>query len=282
MLIAPFVTVLTRLCGTRPPMMLGCLLFSGGFVAASFCQRIWQLFLTQGMLVGLGAGLIYIPSLPVISQWFAKRRSLANGVSSAGSGTGGLFYSFLTEYLIRRFSVAWALRLTAILCGFVLVVASLAIRTRNREIQPTQRGFDVQLLRRADVLLLLAWGFISMLGYTAIFFSLPDFARSIGVSERQASVVNAVLNLGNAIGRPLTGQMSDRLGRIEVAGVLTLACGLMCFAFWLPATEFVLLIFFALMAGGIFGVFWVVSTTETPQDRSNTNLSALDDRAIMC
>jgi MFS family permease len=272
MLMAPLVTILTRRLGTAPPMMLGCLLQAGGFIAASFSTEIWQLFLTQGVLVGVGVGCVYIPSLPIISQWFEKKRSLANGISSAGSGIGGLLFSFVSEAIISRVSVAWALRFMGILSGCVLLIACLLLRTRNKIIQPTQRAFDVQLLRRVDVLLLLSWGFISMLGYMTLLFSLANFARSIGLSEQQASTVNALLNLGTAIGRPLTGLASDRFGRIEVAGVLTCICGLLCFALWLPATSYGLLIFFALITGGIFGVFWVVRT-HCRRQRTDTDTS---------
>lgn len=239
-------------------MALGCLLLSSGFITASFAHTIWQLFLTQGILVGLGVGFTYIPSIAIISQWFEKKRSLANGISSAGSGIGGLLYSFLTEAMITRVSLAWALRVTALISGAFLILATMLIRTRNETIQPTQRGFDVQLLRRADSLLLLSWGFISMLGYMMLFFTLPDFARSIGLSAEQASVVNAILSLGTAIGRPLTGFASDHFGRINVAGALTCLCGVLCLVLWLPATSYGLLLFFALITGGIYGVFWMV------------------------
>jgi MFS family permease len=258
MLVAPMVTIIAQIYGTAPPMLTGCVLLSGGFIAASFARSIGELYVTQGVMVGLGVGFAYIPCIAIISQWFEKKRSLANGISAAGSGIGGLVYSFLTEAVISRMSVVWDLRLTAIISGIVLMLASLLIRTRNKAIQPTQRGFDIQLLRRTDSLLLLAWAFIISLGYMMLLFSLPDFALSIGLSSQQASVVNAILNLGTAIGRPLIGLASDRFGRIETAGSFTCVVGLLCFALWIPATSYGLLIFFAVITGGIFGVFWVV------------------------
>jgi MFS family permease len=239
-------------------MATGCLLLSGGFIAASFAHTIWYLYLTQGILVGLGVGFTYIPSVPIIPQWFERKRSLATGISAAGSGIGGLMYSFLTDVMITKISLAWAFRVTAVISGVFLILATILIRTRNEVIQPPQRGFDVQLLRRKDCILLLLWAFISMLGYMVILFSLPDFARSIGLSAKQASIVNAILNLGTAIGRPMIGVASDYFGRVNVAGVLTCLCGVLTLVLWLPATSYGLLLFFALINGGIFGVFWMV------------------------
>jgi hypothetical protein len=47
-----------------------------------------------------------------------------------------------------------------------------------------------------EYLLLLGWGFFSMLGYIVLLFSLPNYARSIGLSAQQGSVIGALLNLG--------------------------------------------------------------------------------------
>ncbi|KAL2049725.1 hypothetical protein ABVK25_010066 [Lepraria finkii] len=259
MLVAPVVTIFARRCGTQIPMITGAILISAGFISASFAHEIWQLFLTQGVLVGFGVGFVAIPSIATVPQWFDKKRSLANGIGSAGSGIGGLIFSFGTQAMIDSISLAWSLRITGIIVGVMNLIAALMIRNRNKAIKPPQRGFDTKLLRRYDVLLLLAWGFISMLGYTTLLFSLSDFARSIGLSASQASSITAFLNLGTAIGRPLIGVVSDRYGRLETAGIITLVCGVTCFAIWLPAGSYGVTIFFAIVVGAILGVFWMTA-----------------------
>ena len=258
MLVAPAVTVTARRYGTQAPMLLGVLFQTTGFISASFAREIWQLYLSQGLLVGLGQGFVYIPSIAILSQWFTKKRSLANGISAAGSGIGGLIFSFAASALISSISLAWSLRITAVITASMNVAATLLIRNRNKVICPPQRGFDMLLLRRYDVLLLLMWGFISMLGYMTLLYSLSDFAHSIGLDYTQAASVAAYLNLGTAVGRPLIGICSDRFGRMEVAGILTFLCGVSCFAIWLPATSYGVTVLFALISGAILGVYWVV------------------------
>jgi predicted MFS family arabinose efflux permease len=258
MLVAPFVTVLTRLYGLHRIMLIGSLLQCLGFITASFATRIWHLHLSQGVLIGAGIGFLYIPSLPVLSQWFVKRRSLANGISAAGSGIGGAAFAWGSEAIIQRLGIAWALRITGIIALVATLAANCVIRDRNHVIQPPQLGFDTKLLRRYDVLLLLAWAFISMLGYVVLIFSLSDFAISIGLSRAQATDMIGLLNIGTAVGRPVIGLLSDRWSRIDTAGVLTLVCGISCFAFWLPAESYGLTIFFAILCGAIVGVFWMV------------------------
>ncbi|XPS81873.1 hypothetical protein M3J09_013799 [Ascochyta lentis] len=254
-LIAPVVTVLTRSFGIHVAMGAGLIFQSGGFIAASFAARVWQLHICQGVLIGCGIGFLYVPSLPILSQWFVRRRSLANGISAAGSGVGGAAFAWGTEAIIQRFTIGWALRITEIIAFAANLAAIIAIRDRNDVIRPSQLGFDMQLLRRYEVILLLTWAFMSMLGYVVLLFSLSDFALSIGLTRAQATDVIGLLNVGTAVGRPIIGILSDRWSRIDTAGILTLLCGLSCFTFWLPATSFALTVIFSVICGAIVGVF---------------------------
>ncbi|KAJ4566211.1 hypothetical protein HRR85_009132 [Exophiala dermatitidis] len=257
MLSAPLITRLVRSYGIRLPMMVGAAMFGGGFIAASFASRIWHLYLSQGALVGLGVGFVYVPSIAVLSQWFARRRSLANGISAAGSGIGGLIFSFATGGMINHLSIAWALRITGAIAFLAILLAAIFIRDRNNIIRPQQHPFDLDLAWRADVLLLLSWAFLSMLGYIALLYSLSDYSISIGLSRQQATQVTAFLNMGTALGRPFIGVASDRFGRFGVATSLTFLCGLACFVIWIPASSFAPTVVFGILSGAILGVFWM-------------------------
>lgn len=262
MLSAPIVTKLTRHLGTKPPMLLGTVLLGGSFIAASFASRIWHLYLTQGVLFGLGLGFTWLPSPGILSQWFGRRRSFAQGVASAGSGTGGIIFSLATGVMIRRLGLAWALRITGIIAFGCTFVAVIFVKDRNTSVRPEQRPFDTDLIRRPEVLLLLAWGFLSMLGYISLLYSLSDFALSIGLSSTKASQITAYLNLGTAVGRPFVGIASDRFGRFELAVSTTFLCGVLCVAVWIPAMSFGVTILFAVLSGAVLGMFWQVCSSD--------------------
>ncbi|PMD11972.1 hypothetical protein NA56DRAFT_675391 [Hyaloscypha hepaticicola] len=205
------------------PMLIGVCLQTAGFITALFAARIWHLYLTQGILVGLGVVFTYISSIAILSQWFDRRGSVANGISAAGSGIGGLF------------------------CH----------SDRNHIIQPKQHPFDRDLLRGYDVILALAWAFVSMLSYIILLFSMSNFASSIGLDKSQAPTVTALLNLGTALRRPFIRVISDYCARIESAGFITLLCAISVFAIWMPATSYGVTILFVVVNGAILGVFWI-------------------------
>jgi hypothetical protein len=199
MLVASPVTYFTRKLGTHIPMFLGVICMTVGLVAASFAKKTWQLYLTQGVLVGAGVGLLYIPSTAIPSQWFDKKLSLANAITDAGSGVGGLIVSSSTQPMIDILSLGWSLRIIGIMSGAMNLLATIFLRNRDKVIRPPMHPFDTKLLRRLPVLLFLAWGFFSMLGYIALLFSMSDFARSIGLDPSKAALITAFLNLGKCL-----------------------------------------------------------------------------------
>ncbi|KAK3373017.1 major facilitator superfamily domain-containing protein [Lasiosphaeria ovina] len=257
MLLAPAATSLTRKFGVHAVMLAGSLLQGSGYVAASFASAPWHLYLSQGALVGAGIGLLVVPSTAVLSQWFAAKRSVANGVASAGSGVGGAAFAWGTAALIRSCGLAWSLRITGLVTMAANGAATLLARDRNRHINPTQLGFDVGLLRRREVVLLLLWAFVSMFGYIVLLFSLSDYALQVGLSSSQATDVVGLLNIGTAVGRPVIGIVSDRWSRTVTACALTFLCGVICFALWIPANSFGLTAAFAVLCGAILGIFWM-------------------------
>ncbi|OQD85338.1 hypothetical protein PENANT_c010G03688 [Penicillium antarcticum] len=68
------------------------LLYSGSFMIllgqmmTSLCHEYYQALLAQGFCIGIGVGLIFIPSVAILSTYFGSKLALANGIAAAGSG----------------------------------------------------------------------------------------------------------------------------------------------------------------------------------------------------
>ncbi|KFH44850.1 transporter-like protein [Hapsidospora chrysogenum ATCC 11550] len=265
LLVSPIATIGVRRFGTKPTMMLGVLLEGASLIAASFASRIWQLFLTQGILFGVGMGFLFVASVPIVPQWFTTKRSLANGFSTCGSGLGGLVYSFATGAMIQNLGLAWAFRILGIIAIVVNTVCTILVRDRNKIIGASHLAFDLSLLKRPEYLLLLAYGWFSMLAYVVLIFSLANYANEIGLGASEAALVSAFFNLGQALGRPLIGYFSDRTGRISMAAFTTFLAGIFSLAVWIPATMYGVLILFAIIGGAVGGTFWVTAAPVTAE-----------------
>lgn len=256
MLISPVATTLVRIRGTRVTILLGVLFETASFIGASFASKIWHLFLSQGVCFGFGMGLIFVASVSVPPQWFTTKRSLANATSAAGSGLGGLIYSLATNTAIKSVGLPWAFRILGIIAFAVNTTCALLVRDRNLQIGSVVLAFDLTLFRRFEYNLMQAWGFFSMLGYVVLLFSLPNFGASIGLTAHQGSVVSAIFQLGQMLGRPPIGFFSDSFGRINMAATMTFLAGLFSLVIWIFAKSYGVLIFFALVGGAVAGTFW--------------------------
>lgn len=255
-LVSPLVTVVVRKFGTSTALLIGASFEAGSLIAASFATEIWQLALSQGVAFGIGMGFLFVGSVGIVSQWFSTRRSMANGIATAGSGIGGLIYSLATRAMISNISLAWAFRILGILAFVVNGVAAILIRDRYAVIGAPRRRLDFGLFRRGEYWLLLGFGWFSMLGYIVLLFSLASYARAIGLSSSQGAIIAALMNLGQAVGRPLVGYFSDVTGRINMAASASFLGGLFALIIWTNAASYGVLIFFALIMGTVAGTFF--------------------------
>ena len=65
--------------------IIGTILAALGLFMLSLCkeQEFWQIILAEGVAVGVGSGLLYIPTLAIIGEIFkeGKERAIAMGTS---------------------------------------------------------------------------------------------------------------------------------------------------------------------------------------------------------
>jgi len=291
-LISPVAAQISRYCGLRFTLLLGATIESGSLIGASFATKTWQLFLSQGVGFGVGFGLLFVGSVGIVSQWFVAKRSLANGIATAGSGIGGLIYSLATVAMLKSIGQSWTFRVLGVISFLANVGCALLLREypatparptiftrlarRQSTVdpplpaphlaQPTVRTFAPQLLKSPPYLLLLLYSTLSMLGYIALLFSLSASARATAhLSADRAALLTALLNLAQGFGRPAVGLASDYIGRLNAAALGTLLSGLCTLIIWPNAHTFAGLVVFAVLCGIFVGTFWATIAPVTAE-----------------
>ncbi|KAI0227881.1 Monocarboxylate transporter 9, partial [Lamellibrachia satsuma] len=91
--------------GQRRVVVVGSVLMNMGFVLSTFAKELWMLYFTYGILIGLGTGLSYVPSLVTIGTYFEKRRALANGMTLAAGSAGTFVSPPLIKYLLDSYGL---------------------------------------------------------------------------------------------------------------------------------------------------------------------------------
>ena len=80
--------------GPRLLLSVGAVLSGGSWVLAAHIDSLMGLYLTYGLLGGVGTGIIYVGVVGMMVQWFPDRRGLAAGMVAAGYGFGAVLLAW--------------------------------------------------------------------------------------------------------------------------------------------------------------------------------------------
>ncbi|XP_063977313.1 monocarboxylate transporter 14-like isoform X2 [Diachasmimorpha longicaudata] len=126
LLSGPVMSALVDRYGCRRMTILGGLISGVGFVLSWQANSIEVMYLTFGLLAGLGLGLCYVTAVVSIAYWFDKKRTLAVGLGACGSGIGTFVYAPMTTFFIDEYGWRGTCLLLAgtffnlIVCGTVM------------------------------------------------------------------------------------------------------------------------------------------------------------------
>ncbi len=215
--------------GPRIVAVTGGVLYGMGVFLASFAgHRLWWLYISYGLMGGIGLGFGYIVPVAVLVKWFPDRRGLITGVAVGGFGAGALVTAPVATRLIESVGV---LRTFAYLGVAFLVVTVLAgsfmrnppagwrpegwtpsaSQVSHRSVREYALG---EALRTPQwwalwaILLLNITAGISLISQES-----PIFQEVAGVSAVAAAGMVGIVSIGNAIGRVFWAWTSDVITR---------------------------------------------------------------------
>lgn len=124
---APLAAAWTKRFGPRRVILAGSVLCLTAAMLASVSQTLWQFTLAQGVLMGLGTCLSYLPAVTVSPTWYTANRGLAMGLILSGTGLGGLVWAPIIHVLIARLGFRNALRVAGGVTAGLVAMGSFVI-----------------------------------------------------------------------------------------------------------------------------------------------------------
>uniref|UniRef100_A0A1B6DDB5 Major facilitator superfamily (MFS) profile domain-containing protein n=1 Tax=Clastoptera arizonana TaxID=38151 RepID=A0A1B6DDB5_9HEMI len=103
LLAGPIGSALVDKYGCRWMTILGGVISGVAFILSSFCNSIFTMYLTFGIMAGLGLGFCFVTAVVSIAYWFDKKRTLATSLGACGTGMGTLLYAPMTQYFIKEY-----------------------------------------------------------------------------------------------------------------------------------------------------------------------------------
>ncbi|RAH84176.1 MFS monocarboxylate transporter [Aspergillus japonicus CBS 114.51] len=213
---------------------VGLVLSVGGSLLSSFAQNVWQLIATQGVLCGLGNGLVFSPTTLLLDQWFIRRKGLAYGIMWAGKSVCGVALPFLTSAALDRYGARTTLRAWTVITLLTTLIALPFIKPRV----PPAASTSPQPLNLAFLKLLTFWtlelgNIIQSLGYFLPSTYLPSYSTTAaGLSATTGTLLLALFNATSIVGGIVLGSMCDRFAVSNIMLLSSVGSGLSVLLFW--------------------------------------------------
>ncbi len=256
---SPFQGYLVDRFGPRRLITIGAVLTGLSWVLAAQAGSLTMLYLTYGVIGGLGTGIVYIGVVGQMVGWFPDRRGFAAGVVAAGYGMGAIVTTFPIANSLASAGYRATLLDFGLILGVVGFLAALGLRP------PTASAADeagdgvftatgTMLKTRIFWLMFVMMSLMSTSGLM-VTSQMAAFGADFGITKALVFGMAAlplaltVDRFTNGLTRPFFGWLSDRIGR-ENTMCLAFALEGVAMTLWLITRGDPLL--FVLLSGLVF------------------------------
>jgi OFA family oxalate/formate antiporter-like MFS transporter len=292
--LSPAQGVLIDRFGPRPLLSIGAVLTGLSWVLAAQAADLTALYLTYGLLGGIGTGIVYVGVVGHMVQWFPDRRGLATGCVAAGYGMGALLFTFPVSTAISQSGYGDAMWRFGVIFGIGGLIAAQGFRRAPARSAATARRVHdtaaadlrpAQMLRTPVFWLLFLMMTMMSTSGLMVTSQMGAFTADFGMANVLVwglpllPLALSIDRVTNGATRPFFGWVSDRVGR-ENTMFIAFALEAVAMTLWLLLREhpvmFVLLsglVFFGW--GEIFSLFPSILTDTFGVRHATTNYGFL-------
>jgi oxalate/formate antiporter len=232
--LSPLQGLLVDRFGPKLLIASGALLSGAGWIASSGISTLWGLYLTYGLLCGIGTGIVYIGIIGLMVRWFPDNRGLATGVAAAGYGFGAILTTYPADDMMKSAGYQQTLLTFGVIFAIVGFAAALFLRSPHAGEAGASIAVDGKLHTK-DVnpgtmlktpVFWLMFTMMSMMstGGLMVITQFVSFSKSFGITNATtvalfgftlAAIPTALTfdRITNGLTRPFFGWVSDRIGR---------------------------------------------------------------------
>lgn len=206
--------------------------------------------LAQGILGGIVTGMLLIPSMAAVLQYFNKKRAAALGLAVSGSSIGGVIFPIALSKMLNdsNLGFGWSVRIVGFMTLPGLIFSCIVVRAR---LPPRKTNFYIAAaFKKPTYVLLVSSFFFVFVGMFTPIFYLAVYAVRKGVDATLASYLLAILNGASTFGRIIPGLFADKFGRLNVFGMGGVITGIIILC-WTTAESTAGMVVYAVFFG-----FW--------------------------
>lgn len=218
--------------GPRIVATAGGILTGLGVVLASFATTPMMLYITYGLIAGLGIGSAYVTPLATCIKWFPEKRGLITGLVLASLGLGGVIFKPVIVFFITNYGVSEAFLYLGLIYGSLIVIGAQSLRVPPEDYMPPEyktpmpkaneiliagtRDYTIsEVLKVPQYYFLIIWTLFIDIAVLMVISLAADIGISmVGLSLAAAGNAIVAISLFNAVGRIFWGAASDKIGRL--------------------------------------------------------------------
>ncbi|CAL3972712.1 unnamed protein product [Diplocarpon coronariae] len=197
--------------GPRWLILSGSVLLVSSMCLVGYCTEFWHFIIVFSVLGGVGAALVFSPSITVIGHYFSRRRGIATGIATTGGAFGGILFPIILQACLPKI-------------GFLITSG------KSSSARP-----DLRILGRPAFAVTVLGVFLLEFALFVPLTYINSYCTAKGFSQSFSALVLPVLNVGSVFGRLLPGYVADRPSyRFNIAIVAILLTVVSVLAVWLP------------------------------------------------
>ncbi|KAI0182193.1 monocarboxylate permease [Xylaria flabelliformis] len=201
-----------------------------GLFTLSTSTQYYQALLSQGFCIGIGAGLLFTPTVSLIPTYFSNHIGLAVGITSSGTSFGGVVYPAVLSRLINQVGFPWAIRIVGFIALGTFILPLFAMRIRVPTPKP-RTIIDWSAFTDISFVFFTLGMFFVFIANTVVIFYISYYPLNQGfINQSLGTNIVAIFNAGSVLGRIFPNALSDRIGVFNTLIPLTFLLGLTQFA----------------------------------------------------
>lgn len=212
-MVSPVSGVISDAFGIRRTTFLGgAIATTGMFLSSIFPYNVYSLYVTYGVMYGLGCALAYTPSLAIIGHYFKRYMGVVSGVVTTGSAVFTAILPNVIAYSLKTTGIVWTLRLIALMASGIMF-ASLLFKPIAKKVESKEvtlnNCINVSIFRNKKYLI---WSIvlpISLFGYFVPYVHMTKFVQENYSKENDGKWPVICIGVASGIGRLIFGYVSD-------------------------------------------------------------------------
>ncbi len=271
--------------GPKKIATIGGMLYGTGLFLASKATSITLLYISFGVLAGIGVGFVYVCPLSTCIKWFPEKKGFITGIAVGAFGLGSLVFKSIILSLLASKGVSETFFYLGIIFMILILLGAQLLRLppegynmndKNSINSIEQNNFTVKEMMRTKsfyfIWIMYLFGCIS--GLLVIGLAMDIGIQLAGLEPAVATNAVAMIALFNAGGRLIWGTASDKIGRIKVVLFMFIITAICMIVLSVVPLNFI--IFFTCLAGVsfCFGGFLSVFPTITGEFYGIKNLGS--------